>query len=202
MGPSGSSISTLVLLLRHAESEWNVEGRWQGRADPPLSSQGRIAAMRAATLLPAFPAVVTSNLARARETAQLIANGSACAGLAWVTPLLAERNVGPWEGLTRDEIELRWPGYLACHQRPPGYESDESALRRLQAALGAIERDFRGSRVLCVTHGGLVHALEAWAGLPRTRLENLSGRWVTLHDGVVALGAREDRASPRQSDLG
>lgn len=158
--------------------------------------------MRAATLLPAFSAVVASNLARARETAELIADGSASAGIAGTTPLLAERSVGPWEGLTRDEIELRWPGYLACHQRPPGYESDESALRRLRAALGAIERDFRGSRVLCVTHGGLIHALEAWAGLPRTRLENLAGRWVNLHDGAVALGAREDGAAPRASDQG
>ncbi len=151
--------------------------------------------MRAGTLLPAFGAVVSSSLTRARETAQLIARGSGSAGVAWVTPLLAERSVGPWEGLTRDEIELRWPGYLGRHERPPGFESDESALRRLQAALAVLERDFHGSRVLCVTHGGLIHALEAWAGLPRARLENLAGRWVTLHDGVVTLGARDGRAA-------
>ncbi|MDQ3719902.1 MAG: histidine phosphatase family protein [Actinomycetota bacterium] len=191
----GGSLSTVILLLRHAESEWNAEGRWQGRADPVLSSRGRAAAVRAGTLLPAFPTVVASNLTRARETARLIAGGdSGCADLAWVTPLLAERSVGAWEGLTRDEIELHWPGYLARQERPPGYESDESALRRLQTALEVLGRDFRGSRVLCVTHGGLIYALEAWAGLPRTRLANLAGRWVTLQDGVVALGARDGRA--------
>lgn len=190
----GGSSSTVILLLRHAESEWNAESRWQGRGDPALSSRGRAAAVRAGTLLPTFPTVVASNLTRARETAEVIARGWGRAGLAWVTPLLAERNVGPWEGLTRDEIERRWPGYLGRGERPPGFESDESALRRLQEALGVLERDFRGSRVLCVTHGGLIHALEAWAGLPWARLENLAGRWVTLHDGVVALGEREGRA--------
>ena len=191
----GGSFSTAILLLRHAESEWNAEGRWQGRADPGLSSRGRAAAERAGTLLPPFGAVVASNLTRARETAQAIARGSGCAGLAWVTPLLAERSVGPWEGLTRDEIELCWPGYLGRRARPPGFESDGSALRRLQAALGVLERDFRGSPVLCVTHGGLIHALEAWADLPRSRLENLAGRWVTLNDGAVTLGARDGRAA-------
>jgi hypothetical protein len=45
-----------------------------------------------------------------------------------------------------------------------------------------------------VTHGGLIHALETWAGLPRTRLENLAGRWVAVHDGTIALGSRELRA--------
>ncbi len=185
----------MILLLRHAESEWNAEGRWQGRGDPALSARGRAAAGRAGTLLPAAPTVVASNLTRARETAEVIARGWGSASLTWVTPLLAERSVGPWEGLTRDEIELRWPRHLERGERPPGFESDESALRRLQEALAVIERDFRGSRVLCVTHGGLIHALEAWAGLPWARLENLVGRWVTLHDGVIALGKREGRAA-------
>jgi len=187
----GSS-STDILLLRHAESEWNVEGRWQGRADPPLSARGRAAALRAGALLPPFPTIVSSELARARDTARLVAGASAGTGLAWVTPLLAERTVGPWEGLTREQIELRWPGYLAHGERPPGFEQDDSVLGRLRTALAVLERDFRDDRVLCVTHGGLIHALESWAGLPRTRLRNLAGRWVSLRDGVVALGAREE----------
>ena len=191
----GGSSSTDILLLRHAESEWNVERRWQGRADPPLSSAGRAAALRAGTLLPRFPTVVSSDLTRALDTALLIARASTADDLAWVTPLLAERTVGPWQGLTRAQIELRWPGYLGSSERPDGFERDDSVLSRLWEALGVLERDFRGGRVLCITHGGLIHALESWAGLPRAPLHNLAGRWVALHDGVVALGAREGRAA-------
>ncbi len=191
----GGSSSTDVLLLRHAESEWNVEGRWQGRADPALSEAGRAAAVRAGGLLSHFPIIVSSDLARARDTARLIAGVSTGSRLAWATPLLAERTVGPWQGLTRDQIELRWPGYLARRERPPGFEEDDSVLRRLWAALAVLERDFRGECILCITHGGLIHALESWAELPRTPLQNLVGRWVSLRDGVVALGAREGRAA-------
>jgi len=115
--------------------------------------------------------------------------------LAWTTPLLAERTVGPWEGLTRDQIDARWPGYLARQERPAGFEADDSVLRRLRAALGVLERDFRGNRILCVTHGGLIHALESWAGLPRTRLGNLAGRWVAVDEGAMTVGAREHRAA-------
>ncbi len=192
---SAGSPSTDVLLLRHAESAWNVEGRWQGRADAALSSPGRAAAARAGTLLPPFSLVVSSNLVRARETARLVIRTWADARLAWVTPLLAERAVGPWQGLTRAQIEAHWPGYLARHARPAGFEADESVLRRLRAALAVIERDCGGGRVLCITHGGLIHALETWAGLPRARLGNLGGRWVVLRDGAVTLGPREERAA-------
>ena len=191
----GGSSSTDILLLRHAESEWNQEGRWQGRADPALSAEGRAAAVRAGGLLSPFPTIVSSDLARARDTARLIAGASTGNRLAWVTPLLAERTVGPWQGLTRVQIELRWPGYLARGERPPGFEEDDSVLGRLRAALAVLERDFREDRVLCVTHGGLIHALECWAGLPRTPLQNLAGRWVSLHAGVVALGEREGRVA-------
>ena len=191
----GGSSSIDILLLRHAESEWNRQGRWQGRADPALSAEGRAAAVRAGGLLAPFPTIVSSDLARARDTARLIAGASTGNRLAWVTPLLAERTVGPWEGLTREQIELRWPGYLARGERPPGFEKDDSVLGRLRAALAALERDFREDPVLCITHGGLIHALEAWTGLPRTPLHNLAGRWVSLRAGVVALGAREDRAA-------
>lgn len=187
---------TDVLLLRHAESAWNADGRWQGRADPALSSVGRAAALRAGTLLPRFPTVVASDLIRARETARLITGSWNGARVAWVTPLLAERTVGPWEGLTREQIEASWPGYLARHERPPGFESDDSVLRRLRAALAVLERDFSGERVLCVTHGGLIHALEAWAGVPRTRLANLAGLWVAVDDGAITVGSREPRAAP------
>ena len=185
---------THVLLLRHAESAWNAEGRWQGQADPGLSPSGRAAAVRAGTVLPQFGSIVASTLVRARDTARLISQTWSDASVAWVTPLLQERTVGPWEGLTREQIEASWPGYLARRERPPGFETDDSVLLRLRRALATVEREVAGERVLCVTHGGLIHALETWAGLPRTRLENLAGRWVAVHDGTIALGSRELRA--------
>ena len=193
-GGLGGHPGTHILLLRHAESAWNAVGRWQGRADPVLSPRGRAAAVRAGAVLPPFGSIVSSDLTRAHDTARLIAHRWPDASLAWVTPLLAERTVGPWEGLTREEIEMSWPGYLARRQRPAGFETDDSVLRRLRRALATVERDVDGKRVLCVTHGGLIHALEIWAGLPRTRLENLAGRWIAVHDGAIALGTRELRA--------
>ncbi len=185
---------THVLLLRHAQSAWNAEGRWQGQADPELSPSGRAAAVRAGTILTPIRSIVASDLVRARDTARLISQTWTDASVAWLTPLLRERTVGPWEGLTREQIEASWPGYLDRRERPPGFENDDSVLRRLRRALALVEREVAGERVLCVTHGGLIHALETWAGLPRTRLENLGGRWVAVHGGTLVLGPRELRA--------
>src|SRR5580698_2933262 len=115
---------TRVLLLRHGQSTWNAEGRWQGQADPPLSDDGRLAAKAfAATAdLREIDAVVSSDLVRALETATTITD--ACG---WAPPTtlrgLRERDAGEWEGLTREEIESSWPGALTQSPRIPGGET-------------------------------------------------------------------------------
>ena len=97
-----------VLLIRHGRSTWNAERRWQGWADPPLSPRGIAQAEAAAAALKdvAIQVVVSSDLVRARSTAEIIAR-AAGVGVS-IEPALRERDVGLCSGLTADEIEARW----------------------------------------------------------------------------------------------
>ena len=111
-----------LLVVRHAESEWNRDGRWQGQADPPLSSAGAAEARAAAAALGSMDCIVSSDLQRARSTAEIMAD-AAGVGPVIVDPRWRERDVGRWQGLTVDEIERDYPGALASGDRPPGWES-------------------------------------------------------------------------------
>jgi probable phosphoglycerate mutase len=102
---------TRVLLIRHGQSEWNADGRWQGQADPALTDLGRHQAAHAARNLGAVDAVVASDLQRASETALIIGEALGV-GPVVLEPGLRERDAGEWSGLTRAEIERDWPGYL------------------------------------------------------------------------------------------
>jgi probable phosphoglycerate mutase len=172
-----------VLLVRHALSEWNVEGRWQGQADPPLSPAGRAQAEAAAAGVGPVDLVITSDLERAHRTGELLAPGVPHR----VEPLLREFDVGRWSGLTRAQIEQRWPTELAAFEAgsraaPPGGEArsdfDERVLAAARqvagliahtgdgapagsgsAADGKAEARPAGIRTLVVSHGGVVRAL-------------------------------------------
>ena len=188
--PLASPVVTRLLLLRHAESEWNALGRWQGQADTPLTERGRRHAAQAGPLLATFEMLVSSDLRRARQSAEIIAAG---AGIETITtePRLRERYAGPWQGLTRDEIERDWPGYLGSGRRPDDYETDERMAPRVEAALRdlAVQADRQGTpEVLVITHGGVIHNLTVRAGLTMAPMPNLSGRWVTVSGGAVTVG--------------
>ncbi|MCX7619509.1 MAG: histidine phosphatase family protein [Acidimicrobiales bacterium] len=180
---------TRMLLARHGESEWNALGRWQGQADPPLSPMGRRQAALAADRLGAIDVIVSSDLSRALRTAHVIAELLGV-GPVIVEPRLRERDVGAWSGLTREQIEATFPGYLDDGRRPPGWEPDELLLERSSEALDAIERTYCGAEILVVTHGGVIYNLERHHGLTPTRLANLEGRWVAHHGNRVVLGER------------
>ena len=185
-----SPLVARLLLLRHAESEWNAQGRWQGQADTPLTERGRRHAAEAGPLLAAFEMLVCSDLCRARQSGEIIATGAGI-DVIDVEPRLRERNAGPWQGLTRDEIERDWPGYLGSGRRPADYESDEQLAARADAALRdiALLADRRGTaEVLVITHGGVIHSLTVRAGLKMVPMPNLSGRWVTVDGGAVLVG--------------
>src|SRR5690606_5098295 len=95
---------------------------------------------------------------------------------------------GAWEGLTRVEIEANYPGFLAAGDRPDGYETDESVVARALAAVGELAAARRGERLLVVSHGGVIHALERHVGVEDSewmRLDNLEGRWFTFSDGEL-----------------
>ncbi len=178
-----------MLLARHAQSEWNAQGRWQGRADPPLSELGVAQAASAANRLGQVDVIVASPLQRAMVTAEIIAEHTGV-GPVQVDPDLAERDVGEWSGLTRDEIEQGWPGYLEERRQPQGFEGSELVLARLTAALERIESAHRGADVLVVTHGGLIYVLEEHHEVPFDRIPNLGARSITHHGSHVELGTR------------
>jgi probable phosphoglycerate mutase len=170
---------TDVLIARHGQSEWNALGRWQGQADPPLSPLGRLQATHAAGRLEDIHVVVASDLHRARKTAELIAGAIGVDGVEVITAF-RERHAGEWQGLTKHEIEEGWPGYLAEKRRPPGFESDESLSNRTDDALAEVLSRHAGTRVLVVSHGGVIYRREAMLGGSAERIPNLGGRW--FHD--------------------
>jgi broad specificity phosphatase PhoE len=157
---------TELLLVRHGETDWNRERRFQGHADPPLNDKGREQAHALAAELTGegIELVYTSDLARARETAEIVA---ARLG-ADVLPLrdLREIDVGEWEGLTWPEIEERYPeGARSWHARGYGWESGETYEQlgeRVVAALRRIAADHPSQRVLVVGHGGTIRATRAF----------------------------------------
>jgi broad specificity phosphatase PhoE len=202
--PSGAQPPTRVLLVRHGQSEWNAEGRWQGQADPILTDLGRLQAREAARALGAVDAVWASDLQRAVETAAIIADHLGV-GPVVVDPDLRERDAGEFSGLTRPEIAARYPGFLDDGRRPPGWEPDESLVARALRALRAIAAEVPGGDVLVITHGGLVYALEQHLGEQFVRLANAEGRWLDVGPGAtlrlgerVLLSAPEDTTVPNQ----
>ena len=172
---------TRLLLVRHGQSEWNAVGRWQGKADPALTEFGRQQAFHAAQRIGTVDVIVASPLIRAFETAQII-SAQIGVGPIVVDPDLMERDAGEWEGLTRTEIEARWPGYLGHDKWPPGYELHDQLLLRTRAALDRIHAEYEGADVLVLTHGGVIGTLEVQHSEQWQRMPNLGGR-VFLHRG-------------------
>ena len=180
---------TRFLIVRHGQSEWNADGRWQGQADPPLTDLGREQAARAARSLGGFDAIFASPLDRAATTAAIISEELGIGPVVHM-PGLMERDAGEWSGLTRKIIDERFPGYLDQHRRPPGWESDEAVEARVMGALERMAEQHRGGTVLVVAHGGVVYALEAILGAPFERLANLGARWLVLTDDAWTHGER------------
>lgn len=216
-----------ILLLRHAQSTWNAEGRWQGQADPPLSPRGEeqavAAARRLARGLPgagvlsavatAAPAgavdlVVTSDLRRARRTGELLAGHLGAAAPHLVEPALRELDVGSWSGLTRPEIEERWPGELDRFDRgvvtaAPGGESRDRFDSRVGAALGAVTRlvnDRRAGCTLVVSHGGVLRSVARLAGMEEVPVGHLGGLVAEAGGGRLTVSGRIDLLSPTKGE--
>lgn len=183
---------TRLLLVRHGQSTWNADGRWQGQADAPLSDFGRLQAAHAAAAVGAVDAVYASTLDRARITAEIIAE-SIGVGPVIVLDDLQERDAGEWSGRTRAEIEVDYPGYLAEGRRPPGWEGDDELIARVLPSLEAIGLRHPDGDVLVVTHGGVIYRVEDHLGEPAGRIANLGGRWIELvGDHQFRLGPRLD----------
>jgi broad specificity phosphatase PhoE len=175
-------MSTTILLARHGETDWNRDGRFQGHADPPLNDAGRAQARRLAERLASTPfdAVYSSDLARAHETAEILA---ASHGVPVVADAgLREVDVGSWSGLTRAEISERFPG--AEHHDG---ETREEHLTRVVAAVERIAHGHPGQRILIVSHGGSLRALRRHCiGEPMHPIENCGVYELSFEDGAFA----------------
>jgi broad specificity phosphatase PhoE len=158
---------TTVYLARHGESDWNAEGRWQGNADRPLTDRGRRQAEELAGRLASVPldAVYSSDLRRARDTAKAVAVGQGLEVRA--LPALREVDVGSWSGLSRPEVEERFPeAFSRWRDGGQGWEDGETYERmteRVVAAVLEIAAAHPDGAVLIVAHGGPIRALHAVA---------------------------------------
>ena len=148
------SCVTTILLARHGETDWNRDGRFQGWADPSLNDAGRAQARALAERLRDVPfdAVYSSDLLRARETAEIVAAPHGVEVV--IEPGLREVNVGAWSGLTRAEVEARFP-----HGERPGGETRDEHTARVLAAAERLARAHPHDRILLVSHGGTMRAL-------------------------------------------
>ncbi len=184
-----------LTLVRHAETDWNREQRYQGGTDTELSQAGRAQAQAAGRLLSTetFAAVWASPLRRARETAEAIARPH---GLPVQTHAgFSEMRFGAWEGLTGDEVRARFADdYRRWREDPatakwPGAEPLVDVRARALLGLEALRAAYDGRRVCLVAHGitKRILILEA-LGLPLDRL------W-TFHvsySGISDLEFRDD----------
>jgi probable phosphoglycerate mutase len=156
---------TRVVAIRHGETAWNAETRMQGQLDTALSGRGRWQAARVAEALATegIEAVIASDLARAFDTAQAIAERL---GLEVATDKgLRERSFGVFEGHTYAEIDARWPVEAARWRRhepdfgPGEGETFRDFSSRAVAAAGRIAAAHAGRSIAIVTHGGVLDCL-------------------------------------------
>lgn len=191
-----SSPRTALCLIRHGQTHWNRDGRWQGHAQAALSEEGRAQARAVAASLVAEHAerpwswLYTSDLLRARETAQSIAEALGLEAIA--DPRLRELDVGQWSGLQRGEIEARDGERLRAFERgEPGIRAGGGETRleiraRCRAFVAELAARHAGARILVVTHQGVIRAL-----LPSVSARNAE-RFEVFAEEIVARGSEPE----------
>jgi broad specificity phosphatase PhoE len=161
---------TEIILVRHGETDWNLQRRVQGHTDVPLNALGLEQAAALAASLEDVPlvAVYASDLGRARDTAAAVAGRHGLEVI--VDPDLREKHFGTWEGLTDIEINERFPD-AAQGAWGDGETSDDVATRVLEA-LRRISLRHEPGPVLVVSHGGSVRAVLRHLGVEHGRIGN------------------------------
>jgi probable phosphoglycerate mutase len=179
--------ATRIIAIRHGETAWNVETRLQGHLDIGLNERGQWQAQRAADALAdeEIAAIYTSDLVRARATAQAIADKATRLSERQLHLVLGlrERGFGIFEGLTYAQVASDWPEEsLRWRQRDPDFAPDggESLVQvrdRVAATVNTIAAQHIGEQIVLMAHGGVM-------------------------DALYRLATRQDIASPRTWDLG
>jgi len=197
---------TRLLLIRHGETTWNAEGRYQGQTDVPLNETGRRQAQALAQRLASeeIDAVYASDLRRALETAKIIAAPHSLP--VQEDSRLRELCFGVWEGLSYAEIEEQAPDTLAAWRdapldnTPPGGETLTQFSERVQAFLDDVKGNHPEQTVLVAAHGGTLRAVLCSAlGLSpasywQFRVSNGSLSDVSLYEEGAILNVLNDTA--------
>lgn len=166
-------MTTRLCIVRHGETAWNAEHRVQGQLDVPLNAIGQAQALAAAKILSRekFDAIYSSDLSRARQTAQPTAN-LLCKEI-FLEKDLRERHYGIFERLTYAEVKVRYPeDYARFEAREPEYafrtgESLRDFSARSIAVIAKIVNQNKDQSVLVFTHGGVLDKLYRFiTGLP------------------------------------
>lgn len=177
-------MTTRVLLIRHGETDWNAEGRWQGHAPVPLNEAGlqqsaalgRYLAQNGYTL----DAIYSSDLPRAAQTAAAVAQ--ALGLMVQTDARFRESDLGEWQGMTRAEVQA-WDGERFAafeadwfHNTRPGGESMQQVQQRMRAGFDEVSARHPDQTVAIVTHGGALGMLlrSLFGPIERPSLTNTS----------------------------
>jgi uncharacterized phosphatase len=146
----------VIGLLRHGQTDWNIDFRLQGVTDIPLNETGIGQARLAAEMISAadWDLILTSPLSRARDTAKIVADAHGFSDFR-VEPLLLERSFGEAEGLGHDE----WRAKYADTNSVPGGETLVELEARSWRLLESFVENYSGQRILAVSHGALIRKL-------------------------------------------
>lgn len=163
---SAQAAETTLLVVRHGRTAFNAEDRYLGALDPPLDACGFAqASTLAGTLKGQADAIVCSPKLRALQTAEVL---SAEWGLQIRTVHeFAERNVGVFEGLTKDEARAAFPALWRqnitrqWNLAPPGGETIETVVDRVRSGLAILHREYPGQMVVLVAHGFIAKVIRA-----------------------------------------
>lgn len=174
-------MKTTLILIRHGLTDWNAEGRWQGHEDIPLNETGIAQAQALAGRLASWPIEIlySSDLKRAAQTASIV--GSALGMQPILDPTWRERDVGAFQGLTRAEIELKFPQAFSKKEvgivDHPSVEDSHALYDRAVDAYRALVERHAGQVIAVVTHGGFLHTILLHVlGLPVGHYSRLSLR--------------------------
>jgi broad specificity phosphatase PhoE len=193
--------------IRHGETQWNVDRRFQGQLNPPLNERGQHQAQLLAARLVSegpFDLLVSSDLARAKQTAMRISEALEMPITAYYEEL-RERSVGRLHGLTAEEATLSYgPDF---RKQELGQERREAlCARAVRAAELLLKEHSRHKKILITSHGGLIRAFLDAHGLPATApLQNTSitrvgytgdGKWAlhVFNDASHLAGAESESA--------
>jgi len=188
---------TILGLLRHGQTDWNIDLRLQGSTDIPLNDTGRAQALQAASVLNRedWDVIIASPLSRAKDTADIIAKELGMNVV--IVPELIERSFGVAEGLDH----ASWRKMYESHAVIEGLESLEDLRARTILLLELIASEYAGQRVLAVSHGAFIRkvlTIISNGELPREgeRLSNASlnkfihsdNRWTVAEYKPESLG--------------